>query len=44
MYPVACQRHNGLIHEVAMRMRDVIPEVVDTVDSLWRKPAAASLA
>jgi hypothetical protein len=44
MYPAVRHRHNGLIHEVVMRMRDVIPEVVDAVDSLWRKPASPSLA
>ena len=44
MYPPAPIGHNGLIHEVVTWARDVIPEVVDTVDSLWRKPAAVSFA
>ena len=44
LYPPARRGHNGLIHELAIRMRDVIPEVVDVVDRLWRKPARRSTA
>jgi hypothetical protein len=44
MYPPRHTAYNGLIHELAMRTRDVIPEIVDTVDSLWRKPALAPAA
>jgi hypothetical protein len=44
MYPPRRTAHNGLIHEVAMSTPDVIPEIVDTVDSLWRKPTSAPAA
>ena len=35
MYVPGPGGHNGLIHEVAMRVREVIPEVVADVDGLW---------
>jgi predicted kinase len=38
MYPPAGGGHNGLIHELAMQLHDLIPEHSNTVDILWTSP------
>jgi hypothetical protein len=35
MYGPRPENHNGLIHELGVRARDLIPELVNVVDGLW---------